>query len=338
VSGTSTSLNQFPNSGLPEWEKAAAEELKGGNPWEKLTWQNHGLEVKPYLDSSTVGLPPPLLAPSGDLYRGPRAWHNSPVVYVQNASSANQLALQSLKEGAEGICFVLQGDVPWDELLRDIDWTICSLSFIADDDNTSHSGLSAYINIHYPGMALQGVWFTKNATPVIGLTSGALFPHLPSPIDELTLGFTAMLQHANLPKAISLSVDTDFFMDIAKLRSARVVHQQLLEHNKPDHFLLIHARSAAWISPAYDPHSAMLKHTTAAMAAILGGCDILTLEEDPNGGPMTRRIARQVSNLLREESHLGRVADPVAGSFIVEDLTRQISRAVWNNLKPLLTR
>lgn len=338
MSGSFPSLDQFPHSGLPDWEKAATEELKGGNPWEKLSWKEYGLEVKPYLDATLAGTPPPLLKPSGDLYRGPRTWHNMPAVNVTNAATANQEALESLRAGADGICFVMSGATSWEQLLQGIDWSICTLCFVSQSPEGNPTGLSDYIRKNYAGAELHGTWFSGSPETVIGLSNGMLFPQIMSPIEALTQGYATALQTLGVPQAISLTVETNFFLEMAKLRSARTVHALLLDHFKQDHPLLIHARSLAWPSPSYDPHSTMLKHTTSAMASIMGGCDLLTLEEDTSGGTMTRRIARQVSNLLREESHLGRVADPVAGSYLVEDLTRQISTAVWDNLKPLLKR
>ena len=69
------------------------------------------------------------------------------------------------------------------------------------------------------------------------------------------------------------------------------------------------------------------------MAAILGGCDVLTVsEEDPNQ-PMMSRVARNVSNILREESHFSNVADPIAGSFFLEDLTNQLTESAWKRLQ-----
>ena len=71
-----------------------------------------------------------------------------------------------------------------------------------------------------------------------------------------------------------------------------------------------------------------------AMAAIGGLWYRATLEEDPTGAGPTRRIARQVFKFVCAGISVGRVADPVAGSYLVEDLTRQIPDAVWANLNP----
>ncbi|HQQ82343.1 MAG TPA: methylmalonyl-CoA mutase family protein [Cyclobacteriaceae bacterium] len=338
MSGSFPALDQFPDSGLPEWEKAASEELKGGNPWEKLGWKQEGVEIKPYLDASQSTAPPPLLIPSGDLYRGPRAWHNMPAVYADNPATANQQALESLREGADGVCFVLPHAVSWEDLLQGIDWSICSLCFVSESAVNIATTLTQYIHKHYKGISLQGAWFSRTSQTVTGLTSGIVFPASPSPIDMLTQGFTTLMQKEGGLHGISLTLGTDFFLEIAKLRSVRTLHTQLLDQLNQNQSLILHARSQFVPSPEYDPHSTMLRHTTTAMAAIMGGCDMLTLEEDPTYRPMSRRIARQVSNLLREESQFGRVADPVAGSYLVEDLTRQITNAVWANLKPMLKR
>jgi methylmalonyl-CoA mutase len=82
----------------------------------------------------------------------------------------------------------------------------------------------------------------------------------------------------------------------------------------------------------------MIKSTTAAMASVLGGCDALTiLPEDENNTTMNR-IARNVSAILREESHLNKVADPLAGSYSMDTMVDAISKKAWtlfqSNMKP----
>ena len=84
---------------------------------------------------------------------------------------------------------------------------------------------------------------------------------------------------------------------------------------------------------ARDPWTNMLRLTTAAVGAAMGGADAVVLGSftDPLGLPtaFARRQSRNAQLVLMEEAHLGRVADPGAGSGYVEALTNEIARAAW---------
>ena len=74
----------------------------------------------------------------------------------------------------------------------------------------------------------------------------------------------------------------------------------------------------------------------AAMAGVLGGCDAITLDPEKNN-ELSARIARNVSNILREESHLSKVADPLAGTWFVENACQALSQKIWSSLQPLIS-
>jgi methylmalonyl-CoA mutase len=73
----------------------------------------------------------------------------------------------------------------------------------------------------------------------------------------------------------------------------------------------------------------MIKSTTASMAAIIGGCDSLSVLPEDETVPLMSRIASNVSNILREESHFDKVADPLAGSYVIADLTDKLAQQAW---------
>jgi methylmalonyl-CoA mutase len=83
----------------------------------------------------------------------------------------------------------------------------------------------------------------------------------------------------------------------------------------------------------------MLRVTAACTAAVLGGAQsIATLPFDCEIGPadeLARRVARNTQVVLREESHLGEVADPAGGSWFVERLTDDLARAAWDELRSI---
>lgn len=140
-----------------------------------------------------------------------------------------------------------------------------------------------------------------------------------------------------VPKTIlSVSVGTSYFMEIAKLRALRVLFSRLVGHysaslsNQPP---FIHAQTSAFYDAAVTPYTNLLRATTEAMAAVMGGCDALTVRPYDavlgQQGEFSERIARNVSVLLSEESYFDKVADPSAGSYYVEHLTQQLAEAAW---------
>jgi methylmalonyl-CoA mutase len=88
-----------------------------------------------------------------------------------------------------------------------------------------------------------------------------------------------------------------------------------------------------------DPHVNMLRHTTAAMAAVLGGCDTLTVRpfDDCVRAPdrFGTRIARNVQLILQHEAHFDIVDDPAAGAYYLETATDQLARRAWDRFQTL---
>jgi methylmalonyl-CoA mutase len=73
----------------------------------------------------------------------------------------------------------------------------------------------------------------------------------------------------------------------------------------------------------------MLKATSAAMSAVLGGCDALTILPEDEDNSMMNRVSRNVSTILREESHLDKVSDAFAGAYILEDMVHAFAEEAW---------
>jgi methylmalonyl-CoA mutase len=134
-----------------------------------------------------------------------------------------------------------------------------------------------------------------------------------------------------------LSSGSNYFMEIAKLRAARILWTKIAEgyNVKPSRARInIHSISSEWNKTLYDPHVNMLRGTTEAMASILGGADLLSVLpfDHPynRGNEFSDRIARNVQIILREEVHFDQVADPASGSYYIENLTDALAEKAWN--------
>jgi len=136
----------------------------------------------------------------------------------------------------------------------------------------------------------------------------------------------------------NFAVGTNYFMEIAKFRAARLLWAKMVEVYKPtietSARMSIHAETSRWSMTVYDPYINMLRTTTESMSAVLAGVDSLNVLpfNAPYSEPtsFSERIARNQQILLREEAYFGKVADPAAGSYYIERLTLSIAEHAWN--------
>lgn len=138
---------------------------------------------------------------------------------------------------------------------------------------------------------------------------------------------------------LGLSADVDYFLTIAKLRAARLLWAQVTAACGVAVPARIEARSSVRMLAAQDAWTNMLRLTSAAFGASVGGADSVVLGNftDPLGPPtaFARRQSRNTQLVLMEEAHLGRVADPAAGAGYVETLTDEIARAAWAQVQAI---
>jgi len=152
----------------------------------------------------------------------------------------------------------------------------------------------------------------------------------------------------------NFGVGGNYFMEIAKLRAARMLWANIVKAYKPecncgadcnceenccDDVCLcagrmhIHTETSIWNKTIYDPYVNLLRTETEAMSATLGGTDSLTIRpfdavyEQPT--EFAERIARNQQSVLKEEAHFDKIADPAAGSYYIETLTASIAEQAW---------
>ncbi|MDR0843034.1 MAG: methylmalonyl-CoA mutase family protein [Acidobacteriota bacterium] len=118
-----------------------------------------------------------------------------------------------------------------------------------------------------------------------------------------------------------------YFNEIAKLRAARLLWARVAEAfgAKSPVAMKIAVRTPRRNKSIVDHDSNLLRATTEALSAVLGGCDALYVE--PFG--FDEHIAVNIQRILQEESHLDAVADPAGGSYYIESLTDTIAREAW---------
>ena len=142
-------------------------------------------------------------------------------------------------------------------------------------------------------------------------------------------------------------IGMNFFMEIAKLRAARVLWSELIEQEfKPKNpkslMLRTHCQTSGVSLTSQDPYNNIIRTTIEAMAAVLGGTHSLHTNSFDEAlalpTPFSAEIARNTQLVLREETGLTKVIDPLAGSYYVESLTASIikeSRKLINEVEEL---
>ena len=181
--------------------------------------------------------------------------------------------------------------------------------------------------------------------------SGATFSNAGSTIVE-ELAFSLAAGHDYLVKLTEMglpidlvarkvrftfAVTSNYFMEIAKFRAARMLWANIVKGYNPEKEcsckMKAHAVTSTWNQTAYDPYVNMLRGTTEAMSATLGGVhslEVLPFDyafEQPT--EFSKRIARNVELLLKHESHFDQVIDPAGGSYYIENLTKNIAEQAW---------
>jgi methylmalonyl-CoA mutase len=132
------------------------------------------------------------------------------------------------------------------------------------------------------------------------------------------------------------AIGMNFFMEVAKLRAARLLWSTLMMEKfapKDTRSLMLrtHCQTSGVSLTANDPYNNIIRTTIEAMAAVLGGTQSLHTNSFDEALALptefSARIARNTQLVLQEETGITRVIDPLAGSYYVESLTRELSDA-----------
>src|SRR3954469_22522544 len=130
-------------------------------------------------------------------------------------------------------------------------------------------------------------------------------------------------------------IGMNFFMEIAKLRAARLLWARLMQQFAPKNpvslALRTHCQTSGVSLTEQDPHNNIIRTTIEALAAVLGGTQSLHTNSFDEAlalpTPFSAKIARNTQLILAEETGIPHVIDPLAGSYYVESLTYSIAEA-----------
>ena len=128
-------------------------------------------------------------------------------------------------------------------------------------------------------------------------------------------------------------IGMNFYMEIAKMRAARLLWAEIVEEfgpaNPKSGMLRTHCQTSGWSLTEQDPYNNIVRTTIEAMAAVFGGTQSLhtnALDEAiALPSDFAARIARNTQLILQEETGIGQVVDPLGGSYMMEHLTHDMA-------------
>lgn len=134
---------------------------------------------------------------------------------------------------------------------------------------------------------------------------------------------------------INLSINENYFVNISKFRALIELIAQLYEQKGIKDYQLpfINATTSVRNVAQNDKYNNVLRHTTEAMSAVLGGANAIVIEPysniTNNDHELSERISRNIQLVLKEEAFFDKVVDPGSGSYYIEYLTDQIINKSW---------
>ena len=127
-----------------------------------------------------------------------------------------------------------------------------------------------------------------------------------------------------------LAIGSEYFVEIGKFRAFNSLLIEIAnKYGISEHAHSIIGKTSIWSKSVTDPHTNLLRATTEAMSAILGNVDAVLIDaydkEFNEPSDFSSRIAGNISTILKEESYLGKVANPVDGSYYIEEVSASIA-------------
>ena len=350
-------FNDFDPISSKQWKQRIQFELDGADYNDTLIWNSpEDIQVKPFYHRDEF---------KGSFSSNTKAtaFKICQNIFVHDLTKSNLRALDSIARGAESLRFTIineQTDVekllenlPLEKLTIYFNLGFLSVDFIKKIEAIAqHKNANIFCNLDPIGhLAKEGNWFVTNeknnfetlellskSTKIISIISidSGLYQNAGA---TMVQQIAYSLAHANeyfnriapiyTPIVFQVSVGTNYFFEIAKLRALRLLFNLIAKeynHNVDCQILVSPTKRNKTL---YDYNVNILRTTTECMSSILGGADaIANLPYDATyhkDNEFSDRIARNQLLILKHESYFDKVNNPADGSYYIESLTQQLA-------------
>ncbi|MCF7567758.1 methylmalonyl-CoA mutase subunit beta [Sabulilitoribacter arenilitoris] len=362
-------FDDFSSVSAKQWRQKIQVDLKGADYNNTLIWNsNEGISVKPFYHADEFDTYP---KPSNT-----RAtqWKICQSIFVADVKKSNLKAIDAIERGAESIKFIIPNDsISIDDLLKNINYASTpiyfDLRFLNENYVKQLSVIPAEAGIQVQtdiigNLARNGNWFNnlkddhKHFESIVKSTNSfsvdaSLYQNAGA---NMVQQLAYSLAHANaylnhlesvivieakqsLNINFQISVGTNYFFEIAKLRALRMLWGTLASEYNINNDCHIFVTPTQRNKTLYDYNTNMLRTTTECMSAILGGANtICNLPYDTiyhKNNEFGERIARNQLLVLKHESYFDKVNNPTDGTYYIESLTQQLAEKALDLFKDI---
>jgi methylmalonyl-CoA mutase len=339
-----------------QWKQQIQYELKGADYNDTLVWESlEGIKVRPFYHNDETEIKYTLKE------------NNTPFsilqnIYVHDVALSNKRAIDTLNRGAESIRFTIENEgviladlmqnLPLENTTYFFYLPFLSIDFVNQiNEFAAKNNANCYIQIDPIGqLTKDGNWFgnlekdfeklnaisNKTSVPFITIQSGIYQNAGANMVQQLAYTLAHIneyfnrIKNSNQPITIEVSVGTNYFFEIAKLRALRLLFNTLAaeyNHTFDCHIIVTPTKRNKTL---YDYNVNMLRTTTECMSAVLGGANsISNLPYDAlyhKDNEFGDRIARNQLLILKHESYFDKVHNPADGTYYIEVLTEQLAQ------------
>lgn len=348
-------FNAFEPISSKQWKQQIQYELKGADYNDTLVWESlEGIKVKPFYHNDETKIKHTLKQ------------NNTPFsilqnIYVHDVALSNKRAIDSLNRGAESIRFTIENEnINLANLMQNLHLENTTyffyLPFLSIDfvdkinDFAAKNKAKCCVQLDPIGqLTKDGNWFengnkdfeklntisNKASVPFITIQSGIYQNAGANLVQQLAYTLAHVneyfnrIKSINKPITIEVSVGTNYFFEIAKLRALRLLFNTLAKEYNHTFDCNIVVTPTKRNKTLYDYNVNMLRTTTECMSAILGGANsIANLPYDAlyhKDNEFGDRIARNQLLILKHESYFDKVHNPADGTYYIEALTEQLA-------------
>ena len=347
-------FSDFEAVSAKQWKQQIQHDLKGADYNETLVWESpEGIKVKPFYNSEDVAEIQKTTSNSG--------FKILQDIYVFDVAKSNLRAIETLSRGAESIRFTIENEtISIDELMQNLLLEntnyFFKTKFLSVDfaEKVSVFNLKNKVSIELQidpihQLVKNGNWSENLESDFeklnqISNKSNTSFLKIDATIYQnaganMVQQLAYTLAHANeyfnriseinKPITIEISVGTNYFFEIAKLRALRLLFNTLATEYSHQLDCKITVVPTKRNKTIYDYNTNMLRTTTECMSAILGGTDFISnLSYDAiyhKDNEFGDRISRNQLLILKNESYFDKVTNPADGTYYVESLTNQLA-------------
>ena len=368
-------FQEFETISSKQWKQQIQFDLKGADYNEKLIWESpEGIKVKPFYHNDEDNISNDINTNASEF----KILQNIFVFDVEKSNSkaidSLERGAESIRFTIENETISIESllkNLPLETVTYYFNLKFLSFDFVTKLSEYATSNKANFIIQVDPigQLAKDGNWYKNlesdfktlnqisrlNSPPLEGCPKdGVVFLNIQTGIYQNAganmvqqLAYTLAhvneyfnrVENLNQPITIEVSVGTNYFFEIAKLRALRVLFSTLAKEYNHSHECHIIATPTKRNKTIYDYNVNMLRTTTECMSAILGGANsIANLPYDAlyhKDNEFGDRIARNQLLVLKKESYFDKVNNPADGAYYIESLTEQLAEKALTLFKDI---